>query len=222
MRAFALFKDVPMDDIRALFAGSRVQVQNHREVLFHAGEPALSFGVVLGGAYKLSRLSAKGEDTVIHFCSPGDVLAALVMPQPNPVYPVTAVAMGPSRVVMIPRQVYVDAWLRNPALIARMQSLLSARMSRLQGQKAMQRAPLAAKVAALLLQLVAKDKDSAELAVPLPLTRKEIADSLGVTVESVIRVMSDWAKRGFIATSDQSIRILQPDQIVQQVDQDGV
>lgn len=79
---------------------------------------------------------------------------------------------------------------------------------------------MASKIAALLLQLVA-DESSAdgELEVPLPLTRKEIADSLGVTVESVIRVMSDWTKQGYISTNDHHIKILQPEWLISQMEQ---
>ncbi len=216
--AYPLFHDLKHDEVQSLCDGGQIRVLSHREVLFRHGEPANFFGVVVGGAFKLSRLAQNGDDTVIHFCSPGDVLAALVMPQPRALYPLTAHAMGPSRAIMIRREVYLQKWLANPGLIARMQSLLSMRMSRLQGQKVMQRAPLSAKVAALLLQLVCKDKSGEEMSVPLPLTRKEIADSLGVTVESVIRVMSDWGKKGLVVTSDQSIRILQPDRLIQQVD----
>lgn len=218
MLAYPLFQGLDHSDILGLCEGGRIRVLGHREVLFRHGEPAQSFGVVVTGAFKLSRLTQNGEDTVIHFCSPGDVLAALVMPQVQALYPLTAQAMGPSRVIMIRREIYLSKWLTNPGLIARMQSLLSMRMSRLQGQKMMQRAPLSVKIAALLLQLVCKDKAGDEMSVPLPLTRKEIADSLGVTVESVIRVMSGWGKRGLIASSEQSLRILQPDRLIQEVD----
>jgi CRP-like cAMP-binding protein len=92
-------------------------------------------------------------------------------------------------------------------------------MARFQNQKIMQRAPLQSKVAAMLLQLVAKDTTKDELEVPLPLTRKEIADTLGVTAESVIRVMSEWVKKGYIVTTDQHIKILKPDLLIAQVDE---
>jgi CRP/FNR family transcriptional regulator len=214
---FPLFRNIDPQQIRDLCDGGQILLHRHRDILFRSGEPAESFGIVLSGAYKLSKLSNSGEDAVIHFSSPGDVLAALVMAQPVPRYPLTAQAMGPSRVFMIHRDVYIKSWLATPHLIAQVQALLSNRMGRLQSLRVMQRAPLPAKVASLLLQLVAKDRTSDEMKVSLPLTRQEIADSLGVAVESVIRVMSEWAKQGYIATSDQYIRILKPELIIEQV-----
>lgn len=219
LKVFPLFKGLSDELILNLCETAEIKVHHHKDQVFTFGEPAFHFGIVLSGAYKLSRVSHAGEESVIHFSSPGDVVAALVMPQPKPVFPVTVKAMGPSRILLIHRDTYLKHWLQHPELIIRVQSLLSTRMSRFQNQKIMQRAPLQSKVAALLLQLVAKDSAKEELEVPLPLTRKEIADTLGVTVESVIRVMSDWVKKGIIATTDQYIKILKPDLLIAQVDQ---
>lgn len=216
---FPLFKGFDAQAIESLCEGGQVKVSQHREQLFEAGQPATHFGVVLSGAYKLARISPTGDDAVIHFCSPGDVIAALVMPQPSPLYPVSAKAMGPSRVLMLSREVYVNKWVPNPELVIRIQGLLSSRMARFQNYKVMQRAPLPSKVAALLLQLITKDSRQDEIEVPVPLTRREIADTLGVTVESVIRVMSEWSKNGYVVTTDQQIRILRPDILVQQVNE---
>ncbi len=216
---FPLFQGFSHAQLSTLCAGGEVRVNRHRDVLYEYGEKALFFGIVLSGAYKLSRTGPSGEDSVIHFCGPGDILAALVMPQPQPVYPVTARAMGPSRALLLRREIYLQHWLSNPILIARVQGLLSSRMSRFQSLKAMQRAPLSSKVAALLLQLVSQEKGDQNLEIPLPLTRKEIADSLGVTVESVIRVMSEWAKKGHIQSSDHTIKILNPQFLVEQLNE---
>lgn len=219
IKGFSLFAGLSDALILNLCANSEIKVHQHKEQVFTFGEPASSFGIVLSGAYKLSRVAISGEESVIHFSSPGDVVAALVMPQPKPVYPVNVKAMGPSRLLLIPRDIYLHHWLKNSDLIIRIQGLLSTRMARFQNQKIMQRAPLQSKVAALLLQLVAKDTTQNELEVPLPLTRKEIADTLGVTVESVIRVMSEWVKKGYIITTDQHIKILKPDLLIAQVDE---
>ncbi len=217
--AFPLLHGFERKMVSDLCSGGEVRVQRHREVVFNHGETASHFGIVLTGAYKLSRLTYMGDETIIHFSSPGDVVAALVMPQPNPIYPVNVRAMGPSRMMIIPRETYLKYWLSNPLLIARIQQLLSSRMGRFQNQKIMQRAPLRAKMAALLLNLLESKDDGADVEVPLPLTRKEIADSLGVTVESVIRVMSDWSKQGMVSTSDHRIRILKPGLLVEQVNE---
>jgi len=49
---------------------------------------------------------------------------------------------------------------------------------------------------------------------PLPLTRKEIANTLGSSVEAVIRIMSEWSKEGIIQTIGKHIQILKPEKMI--------
>ena len=79
----------------------------------------------------------------------------------------------------------------------------------------MLKAPLQQKVASLLITLLERNPTGNGLDLPLPLTRKEIADTLGATVESVIRIMSEWSKLGIIQTTDQYIRVVKPEKIIE-------
>ena len=212
--SFPIFAQTPKALILDLCSGARILVSNHRDLLYRFGDEATSFGVVLSGAYKLSKPSPLGEDVIVHFSTPGDVIAAFIMAQPKPVYPVSATAMGPSRFLRLPRETFVSHWKKNPDLILRIQSLLSTRMNMLQEQKVMARSPLPQRVAGLLISLIDKTPGTDELTLPLRLTRREIAENLGSSVEAVIRIMSDWSKQGLIQTNDQVIQVLRPDKII--------
>lgn len=211
---FDIFAGIPRPQLLELCANGQVVTSNHRDHLIRAGGEAAFFGVVLSGAYKISKPSAAGDDVIVHFSTPGDVIGAFIMAQPRPIYPVSAIAMGPSRFLKLPRENYVQQWKKNPDLIFRVQNLLSVRMGLLQDQKVMAKAPLIYKVAALLIALLEKHPTQEGLVLPLPLTRKEIADTLGASVESVIRVMSEWSKLGIIETNDQLIRVIKPDKVI--------
>lgn len=219
LKNFDIFKDLEVQNIELLCENSFIQAHSHKQILFNFGESAHYFAIVLNGAYKLSRFTPTGEESVIHFSTIGDVIAALILSQPQPVFPVTVKAMGPSRVLLIPKETYLTHWFSKPSLIIKIQGLLSTRMSRLQHQKVMLRSPMAPKIASLLMQLAASESNNQnedeEMKIPLPLTRKEIADTLGVTVESVIRVMSEWVKQEFIETNDQFIKILKPEKLIE-------
>lgn len=216
-RHFPIFSGLAPNDLEKLCDCGQVIVSSHRETLFKFGDPAEYFGFVLSGAYKLSRPTPQGDDIIIHFTMPGDFIAAFIMAQSKPTFPLTATAMGASRFVKIPRSVFLTAWKEKPDLIFKMQNVLSSRMGQMQNLKVLQKAPLSAKVAFLLIELVERHVKNEELVLPLPITRKEIADSLGASVESVIRIMSEWSKKGVIQTSDQTIKILKPEAIVQEM-----
>ena len=211
---FELFKDFSPSKIEKLCVNLQVIISKHRQSIFNFADPAYRFGIVLSGAYKLSRPTVHGEDAIMHFSTPGDVIAALIMGNPDPKYPVTVTSMGPSRFLSLPKENYQMYWKDDTELIFRVQNLLSSRMHRFHSQKIMQKASISARIAQMLLMLAEKSSPD-ELQINIPLTRKEIADNLGLTVESVIRVMSDWSKFETITTTDQIITILKPNKLLE-------
>lgn len=215
LMGFPLFAGYNKLQILDLCQGGQIMTSSHRDILFHCGKEAHCFGIVLSGAYKLTKPSPLGEDVIVHFSTPGEALAAFIMAQPRPVYPVSAIAMGPSRFLKIPKENYINSWKSHPDLIFRIQNMLSSRMNMLQDQKVMAKSPLSQKVAMLLINLLDKDTEQGNASIKLPMTRKEIADNLGASVESVIRIMSEWSKQGIIQTADQQIHVLKVDKIIE-------
>lgn len=213
---FNIFESLSLSAIKDLCEGCEVIVNDHRESIYSEGDIAHSFGIILSGAYKLTRLSPLGEEVILHFCVPGDAIAVFIMAQEKPVYPISVVAMGPSRFLKIPRNTYLKRWKEKPDVIFKVQSLLSTRFGSIHAQKVLAKAPLKTKIAFLLIDILNKSEQNSTI-LPLPLTRKEIADSLGVTTESVIRVMSEWSKTGFIETIDTNIKILRMDELIKEM-----
>lgn len=222
IKSFPLFEGFDQAAIGDLLSGGTIKTHKHRETLYHAGDQAESFAVVLAGAYKLVKPTPRGDDIIVYFATPGDVIAALVMAKPGSVYPVTAKAMGPSKIYSIPKSTFQRSWLSNAKIQQRLNAFLYTRMSLVQDERALARAPLEQRIASLLLQLLERAHREGEHdhVLPIPLTRQEIADSLGVAVESAIRVMSEWSHRGLIRTTDRHIEILRFDQVVQIIKDD--
>lgn len=211
----SIFEGFERDFVEQACAGGTVVFTEHKETLFKFGESAQCFGIVLNGAYKLTRPSKSGEDAIMHFSTVGDVIGAFIMSHKAPCYPVNVIAMGPSRFLKIPREVYIEVWSRQPSIILKIQNILSLRMSQMQHQKSMLKAPLTCKIALLIIDLLHRHEEAEILTLPLPLTRREIADNVGSSVESVIRIMSKWSKEGVLETNDQQIKILNMQKLIE-------
>jgi len=80
-------------------------------------------------------------------------------------------------------------------------------MSRMSTGKVEQR------IAATLLILVQSYGTETEegMHIEVPLTRQDISEMAGTTVETTIRVMSRWQKEGLVTTRNQNITIVNPD-----------
>lgn len=210
-----LFQKRSAAEVEGLLKGGEEVVTKHRESLFHAGEKANHFYIVVQGAFKLVRSGSDGHKVIVHFATPGDVIGALVMSPPNAVYPVSTVSMGLSIVLKIPRETFSESWSGNSSVQQYMSGNLFSRMNHIQAQKAMAKAPLSQKIAGQLVSLIERYSGADETILPIPLTRQEMADAVGASVESVIRVMSDWSHKGYISTSDQLIQVERMDKILE-------
>ena len=214
LKEYPLFQGLGESDLLGLLEGHRFKNVRHHQILYRAGDPADSFAIVLTGAFKLVRTTPKGDDAIVYFTTPGELIGGLVMLKSPGMYPVSAVALGPSTALVMPRSTYTRSWLPNAAIQAKLNSALYSRMSVLQEDKANSKLSLQQRVASLLLSLLDKQPATETNRLPIPLTRQEIADTVGSSVESVIRCMSELSQQGLIHTEDKHIEILRTDKIV--------
>ena len=114
----------------------------------------------------------------------------------NQPYPASAQAVIETKVLGIKREDFISFLNSRPQVVLRIISVLSerlivaqARLGDLAGEKVEQR------LARTLLML------SIKLGPTLPFTRQEIADMVGTTTETAIRVMSHLKDRGIIRST---------------------
>lgn len=214
LQRYPLFCDLSQRDLVPLIAGHRFKNVQHHEALYSVGDPALSFAVVLSGAFKLVRPTPRGEDAIMYFAIPGDIIGALVMLKANTNYPVSAIAMGHSTVIILSRAIYREAWLSSQTVQTKLNAMLYSRMCILQDEKANQKLPLQQRIASLFIKTLDRQPQAGDSRLPIPLTRQEIADAVGASVESVIRSMSEMSQAGLIKTEDKHIEILDTEKLI--------
>ncbi len=196
---FEFFQGFENSLIQRILTGSVSKQFKHREYVYRAGDPAVSFSIVLEGAVKLIRHSPRGEDLIMYFAVQGDIIGALMMNQEgNAVYPISAKSMGTTRVLNMPKSTFRQYWQTDAEIQRKLNAYLYRRMSTIQDDKTMSTSPLRTRIASLLLRHLDQDSDNVNQPLSLILTRQEIADVLGVAVESVIRAMREWQDNGTI------------------------
>lgn len=197
--SFEFFHGLNRSLIERIMSGATSKQLKHREYVFRAGDSSQSFCVVIEGAIKLIRHSPRGEDIIMHFAVQGDVVGALLMNQnDSAIYPISAKSMGPTQIISIPKSTFKQYWQSDVNIQGRLNALLYRRMSNIQDDKTMSTSPLRARIANLLMRHLDQDSENYNQSLSLNLTRQEIADSLGVAVESVIRAMREWQDNGTI------------------------
>ena len=166
------------------------------QAVYHQGAPALHWFEVISGIVRTCRFMADGHRQLTGFFYAGDVFGVEGRFHSESAEAVTDVVLRRSRSA-IGEQPSLDA----PRALEK--ALESARRSIfLFGHRT-----AANRVAAFLIATA--DRSGIQAGVELPMSRADIADHLNLTLHTVSRTISDFARKGLIALDGrQHVRIL--------------
>jgi len=186
------------------------------DYIFFEGDPSSWLGVVLEGRVKMIKHSGNGKDVVLDLIAPGEMLGEMAAFNGES-RPATAQAMEPTVVASIHQDDYIRLLKQYPALALRAIEELGRRLREAQETiKSMAVERVERRIARVLLKLAATTGSSNEdgVVIELPLTRQDIAEMAGTTVETAIRTLSKFRKTGLIQTERGRVTILKPHQLV--------
>ena len=197
---FQALKPAERESLRPLV---RIKAYEEGEVIFREGDPGAAFHFVLGGRVKVQKAAADGRDVILEIMGPGDPVGALAAYEER-AFPATAIALEATSLFSLPRQEFFAIIASNPLLARGLLAGLTRRMIELTRRLADRTARVEYRIARLMLTLADRvgRPDGVRLLVPVVLTRQEIADMVGTTQETAIRVMSRWGKDGIVETTD--------------------
>lgn len=180
------------------------------ELIWLAGSPIQFAAVVGSGFIKMTKTTPQGNEVAVELLGPGQCLGLMVLLEGR-TYPLNAVAVTDCWYLKVPSRAFLDLYDANPGLRDTMFRSLAPRlrrahemMARMTSDKVEQRV---AAVLLILLDSYGRESDRG-LALTVPLTRQDLSEMAGTTVESTIRVMSRWQKEGLVATDKQWITVL--------------
>jgi CRP/FNR family transcriptional regulator len=180
--------------------------------LFRAGEESDSIYALRTGSLKAFRITASGEEHVTGFYLPGEVVGLESLH--NGVHTQTTVALDTALVCRIPLEKYEKLSLRVPAMRRQLLRVVSRELDDVQERFADARHTGAvATVAGFLVNLSQRfgRRGLSAQAFILPMGRGEMANYLGLTLETVSRVLARLQQQEVIAFSGRDLRVLDPD-----------
>jgi CRP-like cAMP-binding protein len=190
------FRALPGPELDRLAALSRVKPYAKGETIYTEGDAADSVWVVRDGRIQIFKYTSAGRPLAIESLGPKELFGTLCRLGSNGrSYPCTAVTATASSVVQILDRTFLDFYNRNPAMVMGVCSLCSQRLNNVQGLSCSAQEPVEKRVAMTLLQLYKQHGKT------IPLTKREIGELCGTTVESTIRTISSFAKKGWVSSA---------------------
>lgn len=209
LKKIELFKNLAEEELKELEPYLATAGYKKKEEIFSEGDQPEWFYIVSRGKVKITKLSHEGKEIILEIISPHDIFGGVAVIRGFP-YPANAVAMEDSEVLKISRRNLMRLVDRFPNLMYCIALQLGDRMkSSYDSLKNIALERVEARIAALLLKL--SNKVGVEtgdgLMIDMRLTKQDVADMVGTTVETSIRTFSRFKKEGLVTDSDGRIVI---------------
>jgi|ERR1051326_6719420 CRP/FNR family transcriptional regulator, nitrogen oxide reductase regulator len=201
LRTTPIFSRLSPADRRTIAEVARVQQFEKGDVIFEQDSPS-AFYAIVSGRVKIYKMMPSGKDVILEVFGPGDPLGAVAAYMERP-FPASASALEATTCVVIPRAAFFRLLETTPSLVRGLLLGLTTRLVELTNRLAeLTSGRLEGRFARLFLKL-AREMGRSERGgtfIPLPLSRQELADMSGTTIETCIRIMSRWNKDAVVRT----------------------
>ena len=203
-----LFKEIDSEEIERVAQGTRAVHVERGQVLFHKGDPAEGFYLVVYGQVKLAFTSPQGGDKVVEIIGPGMSFGEAVMFLEKP-YPVYAQALADWMLLHVSRNAVFHEVERNPQFARKMLGGLSRRLHGLVSDvEAYSLRSGAQRVIGYLL----RDDTLAEggpraVSITLPTNKGVIASRLNLTPQHFSRILHELTEAGLIRVDGRSVHV---------------
>ncbi|QLJ05450.1 Crp/Fnr family transcriptional regulator [Streptomyces sp. NEAU-sy36] len=201
------------EDRAALLALGRELTFTARSVLIHHHEPSSHVLVLVQGWTKVTAAAANGYEALLALRGPGDIIgesAALT----GRTRSATVTALEQVRAVAVQRERFTEFLALSPAVSFALLGLTSDR-TRAADRRRLEFASMTVRerFATLLLDLARthgrRTAEGVELSVPL--SKQELAGSVGASREAVQRLLKDLRERDVVRTGRRALVIVRPD-----------
>ncbi len=187
-------------DREALAPLCRIRGYDKGETIFREGDPADRIYFVHIGRVKIVK-AAGTRDLILELLGPGEPVGAVAVFERRP-FPASAITLEPSGILSIPEREFFALLETRPEMMRRLLAGLTYRLMMVNKRMADLMGSAEHRGARLFLTLADRLglPTSGGLKIPLVLSRQEIADLIGTTLETAIRLMSRWQKEAVVLT----------------------
>ena len=197
LRGISLFAGLPEAPLQRLAAASQPRRLQKGQLLFSQGEPGDAVYLVAAGSIAIVLATEDGRELVINEMRAGDFFGELAL-FPGQTHTAGALARAASLVLCLPAGAFLAELDTQPALMRRLLDTFAHRLrasSERESALAFMTAP--ARLAGQLLQNVSTDPLTGPL---VTISQEELAQRVGVTRQTVAKILGGWRRAGWIIT----------------------
>jgi CRP/FNR family transcriptional regulator, cyclic AMP receptor protein len=201
LAATAMFQGVPDSQLDALARQARTLRLGPREALFSKGDPGDSMYLVMSGRVRVGVVSVDGREVTYALIGPGQMFGEIAILDGGP-RSADATAAEPSELLVIERRDILAFIRANGDYGLRLIEMLCARLRH--ANELLEDTvflSLPSRMAKQLLSLsdAVGERQSKDESVTIRMSQQAVADYMGISRESVNKVLSKWEQVGLVS-----------------------
>lgn len=208
IRQFNSLKSLTKEELIRISACKTSRVVKKGETIFEEGESLKGVYCVRDGVCKLTKLSANGKDQIVRLVVKGELLGrrSLVGSETTNL---SAVALKDMEICFIPKEEIINDLQKSREFSLDMLQHMASDLRESDNiivdmaQKSVKQ-----RMAEALLHLQDKFGQDSNGMLDIILSREDYASLVGTATESAIRILSEFKREGYIATSGKQIKIV--------------
>lgn len=212
-----LFEGLSEEELQLLVGSGVTHTYRKGEIIFREGGIPMGIFYVRSGTVKKYKATVKGGEQISYLCSEGELMGyhALLAEE---YYPDSAATTQDSQITFIPKDYFLHVLRSSPALantllkaLAHEFSLYVNSITSLATKSVRER--LASNL--LLLDEKFKSPDTAG-AGEINLSRTDLANMVGTSKETLVRLLQDFQRAGLIEKTSKTIRIIDRKRVIKE------
>jgi CRP/FNR family transcriptional regulator len=206
----ALLKELGENELATLSARKSRVTYKKGQVLFYEGTEPMGLFCVHEGKVKVSQTSSNGREQIILISKKDDFLGYRALLSEER-YGATATVIEEASICFIPKNDFVSVLTSNPIFLQKMLKEVCKTLGIIETKLTQfSRNSVRERLAGTILMLKETYGMEGEISesIDIILTREEIADIVGTSTETVIRLLSEFKSDGIVALNGKKIKVL--------------
>lgn len=201
-----LYSDISSDQVCEILGMLNRHSYGTREIMFREGESSTHLFIIREGQIKLTASNTDGRDQIIGLGTAGHVIGLDTVK--DDIYTYTAETIAPVIACRIRHKDMLQVLEQNPRVAMRIVEILNEELSQAKNlMRVLGQNGSVERVAMFILSLIPR-RGEIPRELSLPLSREEMAEMVGLRIETVSRVMADLQRKKVIEAPRGTIRIL--------------
>ncbi len=217
LKQISIFTQLGEEYLQKIDSISITRAYSKGRIIFMEGEPGEAFFYIKSGMVKIYKISSDGREHILHILNEGHVFAEVTL-FTNTTYPATAEVLEDTQIGIIKNSDLEKLIVENPMLSLELIKYLNNRLVEAQNKvRNLALYDTFGRTAQALVKLAEEHGKKTERGIELDLriSRQELADIVGTTRETVIRVLAAFKKEKSIELEKTNIIITKIDKIKQ-------